>query len=66
LFFGGGGHLLGWQTIAVLASAGYAFGATYLIARLVDRTMGLWAGPEDEARGLDLSLHGESAYSASP
>jgi Amt family ammonium transporter len=66
LFFGGGGHLLGWQTIAVLASAGYAFGATYLIARLVDRTMGLRAGPEDEARGLDLSLHGESAYSASP
>jgi Amt family ammonium transporter len=65
VLFGGGGRLLGWQLIAVVATAAYAFGATYLLARAVDRLVGLRVDPEHEQRGLDLSLHGESAYSSS-
>jgi Amt family ammonium transporter len=65
LLFGGGGRLLGWQVLAVLATAAYAFAVTYVIARVVDRLMGLRVVHEHEQRGLDLSLHGESAYSSS-
>lgn len=66
LFFGGGLRVLGWQVVAVVATAAYAFGATYVLARLVDRLLGLRVTREQEQRGLDLSLHGESAYSSNP
>jgi ammonia channel protein AmtB len=33
-----------------------------LIAKLVDRLVGLRVDQEDESAGLDLSQHGERAY----
>jgi Amt family ammonium transporter len=64
LFFGGGGRLLGLEVLAAVVTVAYSFLVTYGIAKLVDRFIGLRASPEDEFRGLDLSQHGESAYSS--
>jgi Amt family ammonium transporter len=63
LFFGGG-RLFGLELLAAGVTAAYCFVVTYGIAKLVDRVVGLRVSGEDEARGLDLSLHGESAYSS--
>ncbi|MEI6701737.1 MAG: ammonium transporter [Actinomycetota bacterium] len=64
LFYGGGLHLELNQLLAVVVSASFAFGATWVIAQVIDRTLGLRVSDEDEMRGLDLSQHAESAYSA--
>lgn len=40
----------------------YVFVVTYVIAQIVDRTIGLRVEEEQEDRGLDLSLHNEEAY----
>ncbi|HZT65875.1 MAG TPA: ammonium transporter [Acidimicrobiales bacterium] len=60
----GGLHLLGQQLLATVVSMAYAFGATYLIARVVHSVIGLRVSPDDEAEGLDTSQHAESAYAA--
>jgi Amt family ammonium transporter len=41
---------------------GWSFTLTYVIATLVQRTVGLRVTPEQEIAGLDQSLHAESAY----
>src|SRR5665213_199951 len=64
LFFGGGGRLFGLELLAAAVTVGYSFVMTYGIAKLVDRVIGLRVTAEDEDRGLDLSNHGESAYSS--
>jgi Amt family ammonium transporter len=64
LFFGGGGRLFGLELLAAAVTVGYSFIVTYGIAKVVDRFIGLRVSPEDESRGLDLSHHGESAYSS--
>jgi Amt family ammonium transporter len=50
------------QLLAVAAIAGYSFGATWVIARVVDATLGLRVRTEEEMVGLDISQHGERAY----
>jgi Amt family ammonium transporter len=35
---------------------------TLIIGKLIDMTIGLRVKPEDEIKGLDASLHEESAY----
>lgn len=50
------------QVIGIGATWIYAFGATYIIAKGIDVTIGLRVEEDMEARGLDLSLHGEEAY----
>ncbi|MEU7870467.1 ammonium transporter [Dactylosporangium sp. NPDC049140] len=62
LLFGGGLDLLGRQALAVLVVAVYAFGATWLVAKGIDRLVGFRVRPEDERAGLDLVTHAESAY----
>lgn len=62
-FFGGGLALLGEQLLAVVVTAAFAFGVSALLARAVDRTIGLRVTPETEAEGLDTAVHAESAYS---
>ena len=47
------------NTGSTLVAMIYAFVATYLIARLVDRLMGLRVTEEEEYVGLDISQHGE-------
>jgi Amt family ammonium transporter len=62
LLFGGGLGLLGRQALAALAVAAWAFGVTWLVATIVDRTIGLRVHRAAELAGLDLTVHGESAY----
>ncbi|PHV69093.1 ammonium transporter [Williamsia muralis] len=62
LFYGGGFDLLWRQTVAVLAVVGYCFVLTWLIAKAIDKTMGLRAHEDHETEGLDVAVHGESAY----
>ncbi len=62
LFYGGGLGQLGRQALAVLVVATYAFGVTWLVATLIHRTLGFRVSRDDELAGLDLLVHGESAY----
>lgn len=62
LLNGGGVDLLSKQLIAVLVTAAYAFTATYLIAKILDKAIGLRVDSETEMTGVDTILHAESAY----
>ena len=61
LFFGGG--ILLWnQILSIVVVAGFSFVATYIIAKIMDRTIGLRVTESTEMAGLDASDHGEAAY----
>ncbi len=62
LFFGGGAALLGKQGLASIVTFAFSFLVTYVIARVIDATMGLRVSPDDELVGLDRSQHAEVAY----
>jgi Amt family ammonium transporter len=62
LLYGGGPALLGKQALGVVAVAAYSLAASYLLALLIDKTMGLRVTEEQEEAGMDISLHDESAY----
>jgi len=51
------------QTAAVAVVWVYSFVVTFGIAKAVDAAMGLRVGNDEEAVGLDISQHGEGAYS---
>jgi Amt family ammonium transporter len=53
---------LGWQALAALATPVYAFGATYLLLRLIGMFMPLRATEREESLGMDIVQHGEEAY----
>ena len=50
------------QLAAVAASAVWGFVMSVVVLKVVDAVMGLRVSPEDEELGLDVSLHGETAY----
>ncbi len=62
LFFGNPA-LLGSQALSVLVAWVYSFVVTWIILKILDRTMGLRVSDEHELNGLDLSQHGETGYS---
>lgn len=62
LLFGGGFDQLNRQVIASFAVLIYSFVVTYIIAKIVDKTVGFRITSEAEAKGVDLSEHAESAY----
>jgi Amt family ammonium transporter len=62
LFFGGGTTLLVEQIFAAVVVFAFSFVATFVIAKVIDATMGLRVSNEDELIGLDQSQHAESAY----
>jgi Amt family ammonium transporter len=47
---------------AIGVTIAFAFSITWLLAKLVDATIGLRVTPEEETVGLDISQHGERAY----
>jgi Amt family ammonium transporter len=51
------------QLLTTLAVAAFAFGVTFVIAKLLKGWMGLRVSASEEQVGLDLSEHGERAYS---
>jgi len=50
------------QIIAVVVTGTYAFVVTYVVAKIIDATIGLRVTEEEEDIGLDISQHGEKAY----
>jgi Amt family ammonium transporter len=50
------------QLLAVVVVWGFAFGVTWVVAKIVDVTMGLRVNATEETVGLDISQHGERAY----
>ncbi len=61
LLFGNPGQL--WiQFVSVAVTAVYCGGMTYVLLKIVDAVIGLRVTEDDEQVGLDLSQHGETAY----
>jgi len=52
------------QLAGIGATWGYSFVATVIILKVLDLVMGLRVSEEEELAGLDVSQHGERAYSA--
>jgi len=48
------------QLLSVAVAIVYAFSITWIILKVLDRTMGLRVQQDEEVQGLDLSQHGES------
>lgn len=62
LFFGNSGQI-GVQFLAVAVTIVFSFSVTYVVAKLLDLSIGLRVSPKEEEVGLDISSHGERAYS---
>ena len=54
---------LGVQALAVGTILVYSFVTTYVLLKILERTVGLRVTEEHEVSGLDLSQHGEAGYS---
>jgi Amt family ammonium transporter len=63
-FFGGGADLLGKQALASIATFAFSFIVTYVVAVVLNKTIGIRVSNEDELIGLDQSQHAETAYQA--
>ena len=63
LFYGGGFNLLGKQAIAIVATYAITIVISFILLKVIDKLMGLRSSEESEAIGLDISDHGEEAYS---
>lgn len=61
LLFGNPGQVL-VQLLAVLVVAAYSFFGTFVILKLVKIVTDLRVTPNEEAKGLDLAVHGEAGY----
>jgi Amt family ammonium transporter len=50
------------QIIGVVATAAYAGVVTFIIVKVLEKTMGLRVEEDEEREGLDITLHGEQGY----
>ena len=55
-------HLIGVQLLAVIVVAVYSFVLTVVIAKIIDKIIGLRVTDDHEVQGLDVNLHEESGY----
>jgi Amt family ammonium transporter len=62
LFYGGGFDQLIAQLISIAVVFVWAFGAGYVMFKLMDIIFGIRISPEEELQGLDISEHGTPAY----
>jgi Amt family ammonium transporter len=62
LVHGGGATLLWYQFVASAVTLAFSFVASFIIATVIDKVMGLRVSEEDEDEGLDFSQHAETAY----
>jgi Amt family ammonium transporter len=58
----GGFEQFGKQAMGAFSVAAYSFIVTYLIAQLIQRTIGFRSSEEEETGGLDLAYHAETGY----
>lgn len=56
-------HQLWVQLFVNLAAAAFSAAATYVLFKFVDKTVGIRVSKNEEDIGLDISQHGEFAYS---
>lgn len=61
LFYGNPSQLL-TQVVAALVAAVFAFAVTFVLAKTLDKLLGLSVSAQAEEVGLDISEHGERAY----
>jgi len=62
VLYGGAPTQLGRQAIGVVAVLAYAFVMTFIVGKVIDKTMGFRIDPEHEVSGIDLVVHAETAY----
>ncbi|MFB6724502.1 ammonium transporter [Kribbella sp. NPDC056345] len=62
LFYGGGVDQLGRQALANLAVGVYSFVIAFVLAKIIDKTIGFRLTEEDEVTGVDQVEHAETAY----
>ncbi|MPW26687.1 ammonium transporter [Alkalibaculum sp. M08DMB] len=62
LFYGGGFTQLGIQAIGVLTVAVWTIGTSFILFKVLDKTIGLRVTAEEELEGLDLHEHGIEGY----
>ncbi|WP_449373218.1 ammonium transporter [Arthrobacter psychrolactophilus] len=62
LFYGGGLELLGKQTLGAVVVLAYSFVIAFVIGWIINKTMGFRISEQDEADGIDVTVHAESAY----
>ena len=58
VFYGGGFHFLGIQTLGVVSVAAYVAVIITIVFFILKKTIGLRVEPEEEIEGLDISEHG--------
>jgi Amt family ammonium transporter len=58
----GGGSLLWRQIVSIVVVLVYSFSVSWLIAKVLDMTIGLRVSDESELTGLDQTEHAETAY----
>ncbi|MDR1726711.1 MAG: ammonium transporter [Acidobacteriota bacterium] len=63
LFNGGGFKQLGIQAVGALAGFGWAFIVGLVLFLILKYTIGLRASDEEQLKGLDITEHGNEAYS---
>ncbi len=71
IFYGGHGHYGGWNLLMHQAAAAgvvtvFSFVGTFIIAKVIGLVMQTRVSEEDELTGLDVAIHGESAYEFGP
>lgn len=59
----GNPQLLAVQALSVLTAVVYSFTVTWILLKLLDKLLGVRVDVSDELDGLDISQHGENAYS---
>lgn len=65
LLFGGGADLLIANAKATVVGCLYSALATFVILKVIEKTIGLRVSDEEESDGCDQHLHGETAYAES-
>lgn len=62
LFYGGGFDLAWRQIVAAAAVLAYSFVVTWIIATVLSKTTGIRVDRDIEQDGIDVAVHGETAY----
>ncbi len=65
LLFGGGAALLIEQALSIVVVMAFSFGVTFVLAKLLDATIGLRIDDESEWTGIDRTEHAEQGYGLS-
>ncbi|GIH74896.1 ammonium transporter [Planobispora longispora] len=62
LFYGGGWTQLGLQVLGPVAVGAYSFIVSYILGKIIDKTIGFRITAEDEVAGIDITTHAETGY----